>query len=69
MKNKYYDFGLDFLERGINSFYNDPELHYLLAEYYMSVSDKEKAAKYLQSCLKVLPEYYPAEKMIKELSK
>ncbi|MBR6099279.1 hypothetical protein IKP85_05985 [bacterium] len=69
MKNKYYDFGLYFLERGISSFYNDPELHYLLAEYYMSVSDREKAAKYLQSCLKVLPEYYPAEKMIKELSK
>ena len=69
LKNKYYDFGLYFLERGISSFYNDPELHYLLAEYYWSVSETEKAVKYLKSCLEVLPEYYPAEKMLKELSK
>ena len=68
IKNKYPDFGLFFLENGLNFFYNDPELHYLLAEYYLSVSDKLNALKYVKNCLKVLPKYYPAEKLLKELT-
>ena len=68
IKNKYPDFGLFFLERGVNFFYNDPELHYLFAEYYLSVSDNSNAKKYAESCLKVLPEYYPAEKIFDELT-
>ena len=67
MKNKYVDFGMYFLEKGLNYFYKDPELHYLLAEHYLSISDKEKSLKYINSCIQVLPGYYPAEKLRKEL--
>lgn len=67
MKNKYYDFGLNYLKQGINYFYNDPELHYLLAEYYFLNSDAESAQKYANSCLKVLPDYYPAIAILKKL--
>lgn len=63
LKNGYVDFGLFYLEKGINSFYNDPELHYLLAEYFYSIFDYQKSLKYVKSCIGVLPGYYPAEKL------
>lgn len=67
LKNKYYDFGLYFLQQGISNFYNDPELHYLFAEYYLSISDAESADKYTKSCLNILPGYYPALMLQKKL--
>lgn len=67
LKNEYIDFGLYFLQKGFDYFYNDPELHYLLAEYYYSTSEYEKSLKYVKSCLGVLPEYYPAEKLYNKL--
>ncbi len=61
------DYGMYFLERGKNYFYNDPELHYLLAEAYYKQGNLKECKHALNSCLGVLPEYYPALAMLKKL--
>lgn len=59
-----------FLRRAKDKFYNDPELHYLLAYiYYYSDEDYEKCEKALDTCLKILPEYSPAKKLLARLKK
>lgn len=55
-----------FLRKAKDKFYQDPELHYLLA-YIAYYEDKntEQCLKYLASCLELLPEYNPANKLLK----
>ena len=60
LRNDYTDLGIYFLEKAKDYYYNDPELHYLIAEYFVSTKDYNKAQQYLTSCLKILPEYFPA---------
>ena len=48
-----------FLNRAKDRFYNDPELHYLLAYIYYNSNNLEQSKKYIQSCLSILPEYAP----------
>lgn len=54
-----------FLRRAKDKFYNDPELHYLIAyiEYYND-NDTEKAKKTLETCLNILPNYFPAKNLL-----
>lgn len=54
-----------FLRRAKDKLYNDPELHYLIAyiEYYND-NDTEKAQKTLETCLNILPNYYPAKNLL-----
>ncbi len=67
IKNNYYDYGFFFLNRAKDYFFNDPELHYLLAEFYAGLEDINNAKKAIDNCLKVLPEYYPAIALQKKL--
>lgn len=55
-----------FLKRAKDKFYQDPELHYLLA-YIAYHEDKniEQCRKSLAACLGLLPEYAPANKLLK----
>ena len=41
-------------------YYNDAELHFMLAKYYLHVNDCELALFYIDECLKLIPDYYPA---------
>ena len=50
-----------------DSFYNDPELHYLIACMYLDSGNKQMALHYAKTCQKVLPEYFPAVKLEKTL--
>lgn len=68
-KNNYMNLGFYFLKRALDYFYNDPELHYLLAEYHLTNEEKDEALKYAKSCLKVLPEYFPAINLIQNLTR
>ncbi len=52
-----------FLRRAKDKFYQDPELHYLLAYIYYIDKNIEMCKKYLASCLAILPEYNPAKKL------
>ena len=59
--------GFYLLLRAKDSFYTDPELHYLLACAYMDKGDKMQALHYVKTCQEVLPQYYPAVKLEKQL--
>lgn len=60
LKNGFEEYGFFFLQRANDYFFYDPELHYLLAEYYFKKKDIEHAARAIANCLKILPGYYPA---------
>lgn len=57
-----------FLDKGLDNSYGDPELHIISAEYWLSVNNKKNATKALLNCLKIVPEYFPAKKMLSKLS-
>ena len=52
-----------FLSRAKNYFYNDPELHYLLAYIHYNNKNYDKAKQSVDNCLRILPEYFPAVNM------
>ncbi len=56
-----------FLRKAKDKFYNDPELHYLLAYIYFNDNNIEECKKSLNSCLDILPEYAPALKLKEQL--
>ena len=59
---------LFFLRKAKDKFYQDPELHYLLA-YIFNNNEKniEQCKKSLNTCLEILPEYAPAKSLLKIL--
>ena len=58
--NKLYSAALKYLEKSKKIYYNDAELHFLLARYYLRVNDCEEALFYITECLRLIPDYYPA---------
>ncbi len=58
-----------FLRRAKDKFYQDPELHYLIA-YIAYYEDKnlEQCQKSINTCLELLPEYAPAKNLQKILN-
>jgi len=67
LKNGFEDYGIFFLERAKESFFQDPELHYLLAEYYEEKNNILKVNEAVQNCLNILPGYFPALALQKKL--
>lgn len=65
--NELYSWAKFFLERGKNILYQDPELHVILAELYMSENNNEKALRAINACLAILPNYFPALKIKQKL--
>ena len=63
LTNQYFDFGLYFLKKAKEKYFNDPELHYLLAEYHTNSCNYSDAYADLKNCLSILPDYYPAVKL------
>lgn len=57
-----------FLEKAKSYFYNDPELHFLLAYIHFENKEFLKSKKSVEDCLYVLPEYYPALDMRQKLN-
>lgn len=66
--NDMYEQAMFFLRRAKSYFYNDPELHYLLAYIFYNRKDYAAAKKAAEDCLRILPEYYPACAMYKLLT-
>ncbi len=50
-----------------DKFYNDSEVHFLLAKTYLDMEDKENARHAIQTCLSFIPEYKPALKILSEI--
>ncbi len=64
-ENKLKTAALKYMERSKEIYYNDPELHFMFAKYYMEMNCFSQAADAIEICLKLLPDYYPA-KLIKQ---
>ncbi len=58
--NKLYSAALKYMEKSKRLFYNDPELHFMYAKYYFDFKNYEEAYFYINECLKMLSDYYPA---------
>ena len=65
LENNLYSAAIKYLETSKQIYYNDPELHFMFAKYYMDITNYKEAQFYIDECLKLLPTYYPAL-MIKE---
>ena len=62
--------GMYVFEKAKDTFYQDPELHYLIAFAYFEKGDIKNALHYTKTCQEVLPEYCPAvmlEKMLQSV--
>lgn len=66
--NGYEEQAMFFLDRAKNYFYNDPELHYLLAFIFYNKQNYLKAEGALNDCLAILPKYFPALNMQNKIS-
>ena len=66
-ENKLYKTALEYMEKSKELFYNDPELHFMLAKYYESTNQFQTAKYYIDECLKIVPTYYPAIKIQEEI--
>ncbi len=65
LNNKLYSAALKYMDKSKQLYYNDPELHFMYAKYYMDKHYYNDAYFYINECLKLLPSYYPA-KIMKE---
>lgn len=68
-ENRIYKASKEYMDKSRSIFYNDPELHFMYAKYYIKTRDYEKADFHLDECLKILPDYYPAKTLQKEISR
>ena len=60
-ENGLFTAALKYFEESKKIFYNDPELHFLLAKYWIKFNNYKEADFYINECLKLLPSYYPAQ--------
>jgi len=67
LNNNLPDFGIMFLQKAKSYFFNDPELHYLMAEHFYKQNQINECKKALENCLYVLPDYYPAVALQRKL--
>ena len=68
-ENKFYKACREYLDKSKSIFFNDPELHFIYAKYYIKIREYELAENHLEECLKILPDYYPAKILVKEISR
>ena len=68
-ENKLYKAAREYLDKSKKIFYNDPELHFIYAKYYLKIREYEQADSHIRECLNVLPDYYPAKNLYREISR
>ena len=68
-ENGYTRAAKEYMEKSKKLFYNDPELHFMLAKYHINEKQYGNAYENLEQCLKIVPNYNPAEKLKAEISK
>lgn len=68
-ENRFYKASKEYLEKSKSIMYHDPEMHFMFAKYYLNDRDYRNASHYVNECLKILPDYYPAKQLKKEISK
>lgn len=68
-ENKLYKAAKEYLDKSKNIFYNDPELHFMLARFYIKTGEYEKSDFHLDECLNLIPDYYPALLLKREIAR
>ena len=69
LNNQYFEIAETFLNRAKDICYIDPEVHFMLAKCYQRQGNKDKTIKSLITCLEKGYGYYPAKKMLEEITK
>ena len=59
-ENNLLSAAYNYMQKSKEIYYNDAELHFMLAQYFMRVHDYERAYFYINECLNFIPDYYPA---------
>lgn len=57
-----------FLKKGVEWSYNDPELHFLYGNYHLLYKNELLAQHEFETCLEVLPDYFPAKMMLEKMN-
>lgn len=65
--NGYTDLALYYLNKAKEKFYYDPEMHFMLANCYLKKGEKASAIRSINSCLSILPEYFPAKNLLEKI--
>lgn len=68
MNEGYMEQAIIYLNKAKNACYSDPEIHYLLAQYYALMQDKNTAISILKNSSRLHPEYFPVSALLKELT-
>lgn len=64
LNNQFNDVAMFYLHKAKNHFYKDPEMHLMLANCYLHAGSKKLAIDSINNCLRLLPEYEPAKKLL-----
>ena len=67
--HNFFDIAKIYLEKAKNICYADPEVHFLFAKCYLAKNDIQRAIFSLKTCLERANNYYPAQKLLDEISK
>ena len=59
-ENNLLSAAYNYMQKSKEIYYNDAELQFMFARYFLRVHDDEKAYFYINECLKLIPDYYPA---------
>ena len=60
LHNKLYKIAYNYMLKSKDFYYNDPELHFMLASYYYNFMNYEAANFSICECLNLISNYYPA---------
>lgn len=67
LNNNYTEIALHYLSKARDKFYNDPEMHLMLANCYFKMGDKQQAKISANNCLNIFPEYFPARRLLQSI--
>lgn len=65
--NDFTDVALYYLKKAKDKFYYDPEMHFMFANCYVRQGEIQLAKDSIKNCLTILPEYFPAKKLLSTL--
>ena len=65
--NDFTGVALHYLLKAKDKFYYDPEMHLMLASCYIKNGEPILARKAVNSCLDMLPDYFPARRLLEQL--
>ncbi|MCQ2754294.1 MAG: hypothetical protein MJ231_04505 [bacterium] len=67
--DRYFNLAKEYFDKSKSVMYNDAELHFLLAEFYINNREYNNALQSIDACLKIFPSYFPAIKLRNQISK